>query len=73
MRLTLSVVPTHMLVRELQKRLTASTYVVRSGDTLSEISRHMYGDATQWDRIQRENALPDPHTIQVGQTLRIPR
>jgi nucleoid-associated protein YgaU len=52
----------------------AQTYVVKSGDTLSKISKHFYGDANEYMRIFYANRgkLTDPDKIQVGQQLVIP-
>jgi|SRR5215469_9438398 len=55
------------------------TYVVRKGDTLSEIALHFYGDGTQpaWERIyhvphNRQVIGPDPNLIKPGEVLWIP-
>lgn len=48
------------------------TYVVKSGDTLSEIAARMYGNASQWKKIADANNIRDPRNLRVGQTLRIP-
>jgi len=50
------------------------TYTVRSGDTLSKISKQFYGDANQYMRIFEANQdqLKDPNKIQIGQELKIP-
>jgi LysM repeat protein len=50
------------------------TYTVRSGDTLSRISKQFYGDAREYMRIFYANRdkLRDPDKIQVGQQLTIP-
>ena len=50
------------------------TYTVKSGDTLSKISRQFYGDANEYMRIFYANRdkLKDPDKIQVGQELTIP-
>lgn len=52
----------------------AQTYTVKSGDTLSKISRQFYGDANEYMRIFYANRdkLRDPDKIQVGQQLVIP-
>jgi len=49
-------------------------YTVQSGDTLSKISKHFYGDANQYMRIfeANRNVLHDPNQIQPGQELVIP-
>ncbi|HUQ95467.1 MAG TPA: LysM peptidoglycan-binding domain-containing protein [Bryobacteraceae bacterium] len=50
------------------------TYTVKSGDTLSKISKQYYGDANQYMKIFEANRdqLSDPNKIQVGQKLNIP-
>ena len=50
------------------------TYTVKSGDTLSKISKQHYGDANEYMRIFYANrsTLKDPDKIQVGQELTIP-
>jgi nucleoid-associated protein YgaU len=52
----------------------SQTYTVKSGDTLSKISRQQYGDANEFMRIFYANRdqLQDPDKIQVGQQLVIP-
>ena len=50
------------------------TYVVKSGDNLSKISKQFYGDANEFMRIfyANKDKLRDPDKIQVGQQLTIP-
>ena len=50
------------------------SYTVKSGDTLSKISRQFYGDSDEYMRIFYANRdkLNDPDMIQVGQQLIIP-
>ena len=50
------------------------TYTVKSGDTLSKISKQFYGDSNEYMRIFYANRgqLKDPDKIQVGQELTIP-
>lgn len=50
------------------------SYTVKSGDTLSKISKQMYGDSDEYMRIFYANRdkLNDPDMIQVGQQLTIP-
>jgi len=52
----------------------AQTYTVKSGDTLSKISKQFYGDSDEYMRIFYANrgSLKDPDKIQVGQELQIP-
>ena len=49
-------------------------YTVKSGDTLSKISKEMYGDANKYPQIFEANKpmLKDPNKIYPGQQLRIP-
>ncbi len=49
------------------------TYTVKSGDTLSAISKQLYGDANEYMRIFYANRdkLNDPDKIQVGQQLTV--
>ena len=53
---------------------TEQTYTVVSGDSLSKIAKHHYGDANQWRRIFEANRdqIKDPDEIYPGQTLKIP-
>jgi len=50
------------------------TYTVKSGDTLSKISKQFYGDANEYMRIFYANrdTLKDPDKIQIGQEFVIP-
>ena len=50
------------------------SYDVKSGDTLSKISKQFYGDSNEYMRIFYANRdkLSDPDKIQVGQQLVIP-
>jgi hypothetical protein len=50
------------------------SYTVKSGDTLSKISKQHYGNANEYMRIFYANRdkLKDPDKIQVGQQLVIP-
>jgi nucleoid-associated protein YgaU len=50
------------------------TYVVKKGDSLSKIAKHIYGDAGAWRRIFEANRdqIQDPDLIQPGQKLTIP-
>ncbi|MDQ0738014.1 peptidoglycan-binding protein LysM [Pseudomonas sp. W4I3] len=55
--------------------IVASRFVVvKSGDTLSAISKTVYGDANKYDKIFEANKpmLKDVNKIYPGQTLRIP-
>ena len=50
-------------------------HTVASGDTLSQLAKNEYGDASLWPVIHAANAhdVPDPDLIDIGQVLRIPQ
>ena len=50
------------------------TYTVVSGDNLSKIAKHFYGNANDWHKIFEANRdqISNPDLIKVGQVLRIP-
>jgi LysM repeat protein len=52
----------------------ASSYTVKSGDTLGTISKQFYGNTGDYMRIFNENKdrLKNPDTIAIGQKLEIP-
>ena len=52
----------------------AGKYTVQSGDSLSKIAKHVYGDANAYHQIFNANTdkLDDPDKIQVGQELTLP-
>jgi nucleoid-associated protein YgaU len=49
-------------------------YTVAAGDSLSKISKKVYGDANQWKRIFEANRdlIKNPDVIHPGQKLKIP-
>ena len=53
---------------------TGRTYTVVSGDSLSKIAKHQYGDATKWHAIYEANRdkIKNPDLIHPGQVLNIP-
>lgn len=55
--------------------LPPSTYTVKPGDTLSGISKQVYGNADLYGLIFDANRdqLKDPNKIKPGQVLRIPK
>jgi nucleoid-associated protein YgaU len=66
-----------LAVLELAANTTAAPseyYTVKSGDTLSKIAKHYYGDANKYPQIFEANKpmLSDPDKIYPGQMLRIP-
>ena len=50
------------------------SYTVKSGDSLSKIAKHYYGDASKWHRIYEANKdkIKDPDLIHPGQEFTIP-
>jgi nucleoid-associated protein YgaU len=50
------------------------TYTVKSGDSLSKIAKHVYGDANAWHRIYEANRdkIKNPDLIHPGQEFTIP-
>lgn len=51
-------------------------YTIASGDTLSGIAQHYYGDASRWPELYEANRGvigSNPNHIRVGQVLTIPR
>ena len=50
-------------------------YTVKSGDSLSKIAKHIYGDAGSYNRIYEANrdTLSNPDLIKPGQVLKIPK
>ena len=52
----------------------STIYEVKSGDNLSKIAKHFYGDANAWKAIFEANRdqLSDPDRIKPGQMLSIP-
>ena len=56
-------------------RPTADTYIVKSGDTLSKISKKVYNNSNRWKVIYDANrgTMASPQSLKVGQTLIIPR
>ena len=51
------------------------TYAVRSGDTLSGITQHFYGQGANWRSLYaaNESKISNPNLIYVGEELRLPR
>ncbi|RZL13777.1 MAG: LysM peptidoglycan-binding domain-containing protein [Hymenobacter sp.] len=54
---------------------TNDSYTVVSGDSLSKIATHHYGDAAKWHQIYEANKGiigSNPDKIEVGQVLTLP-
>ena len=50
-----------------------STYTIRKGDTLWNISIRVYGDGYKWPQIAAHNNIPNPNLIYEGNTITFPR
>ena len=50
------------------------TYTVKSGDSLSKIAKHLYGDPEKWHAIFDANRdkIKNPDLIHPGQVLTLP-
>ncbi len=53
---------------------TVQTYTVQSGDSLSKIAKHFYGDGNRWREIFEANRdrISNPDMIHPGQSIKIP-
>jgi nucleoid-associated protein YgaU len=60
------------VVTPVVRRETPSSYVVKEGDTLSSISKSVYGTTRQWERIARANGIDDPSRLRLRMKLTIP-
>ena len=51
-----------------------STYIIKSGDSLSKIAKKFYGRANDWQKIFEANKdkIKDPDLIYPGQQINIP-
>lgn len=49
-------------------------YTIKSGDSLSKIAKHFYGDASKWSIIHMANkdVIKDPNLIHPNQKIKIP-
>jgi len=65
---------TPQLLSARQQVAQATTYTVRSGDTLSTIAEHVYNDQAAWPVIYYANhkQITDANDITAGQVLKIP-
>lgn len=58
--------------RTSEKKITATTYTVKKGDTLSAIARKFYGNANQYQKLATYNNIKNPNIIRIGQLIKIP-
>jgi hypothetical protein len=56
--------------RETDPELT--TYRIKRGDNLANITAAMYNNVADWRRISEANGLDDPRTLEIGRVLTIP-
>src|SRR5215468_11886664 len=52
--------------------ISGTMYVVKSGDSLSKISKSFYGNPNEYNKIAQANNISNPDKIQTGQQLKIP-
>jgi nucleoid-associated protein YgaU len=50
----------------------AQPYTIKSGDSLSKISKLFYGNANKYNEIAQANGIPNPDRIQAGQQINVP-
>ena len=50
----------------------AYVYVVQPGDTLAKIVDRYYGVSRTWDALAEYNGLAAPHSLEVGQSIKLP-
>lgn len=58
--------------RSSEKKITATTYTVKKGDTLSAIARKFYGTANLYPKLATYNNIKNPNIIRIGQIIKIP-
>jgi nucleoid-associated protein YgaU len=51
---------------------STQSYTIQSGDNLSKVSKHFYGDANKYEKIAQANNIADANKISAGQTITIP-
>jgi hypothetical protein len=54
------------------RAVAGQNYLIRAGDSLSQISIQAYGDASGWARITRANNIDNPDIINPGDIIFIP-
>lgn len=55
-----------------KKKGKGRIYVVKKGDTLSEIAERFYHNSHKWPQIAKANGVKNPRLLQIGKRLRIP-
>ena len=54
-------------------QLSAGTYTVQTGDSLSTIAASELGDADKWQELATLNGINPPYKLQIGQKLELPQ
>lgn len=49
-----------------------SSYTIKAGDTLSDIAKAVYGNASAYRALAAANGIADPNRIRAGQTIQLP-
>lgn len=57
--------------RGTKKTVNSTSYVVKSGDTLSAIAQKYYGKASYYTKLAEYNKIKNPHLIYPGQNIKI--
>jgi LysM repeat protein len=59
--------------KKIQPADESKYYIVKDGDTLTGISKILYGDSLKWERIYKNNSdiIKDPSLIYAGQKLKL--
>jgi len=60
------------LKHDIEVNASVQKYTVQSGDSLSKIAKHFYGDAQKFTVIAKANNIENPDLIKVGEELEIP-
>ena len=60
------------LKHDIEVKSGVQRYTVQSGDSLSKIAKHFYGDPQKFAVIARANDIANPDLIKVGEELEIP-
>ena len=60
-------------IRPLQSADHDKHRIVKEGDTLSSIAGQEYGDSKNWRPIAEMNQIENPLSLEVGQSLKIPK
>ncbi len=51
---------------------TETSYVVKPGESLTDIARDQLHDSKRWSEILALNGITDPRTLRAGRTIRLP-